>query len=354
MANFRWNILKVIVLSALFGFLSGVLGGLLIASVYAPVYGLHEQINNTSVARTGLLKETDRQTKMQSAIVSFYINRGGIPGSEDRVGYGTLLTTDGWIVTSQKVLRSGAGRLMVITSDRASYTLEKIIADSSTDAAFVKIKAERMPTLGTASAGDVSPDATLFSSDSNKRVYRLRYLGITYSEGSENTLHSSEKLEKFLFVSSPDTNIQPGGPLINGNGELVGIIDDVPSGRAVPFEYVYPAFRELLKTGKALRPYLGVNYLDLSALLYLRKETARGAEIISGAGRRGVLRGSPAADSGIVEGDIILKVNEDELGNKTSLSEVVSQYQIGSSISLLIRHKNGNEENKEVVITEKP
>ncbi len=355
MRGFRWNILKVVILSALFGFASGILGGLVIAGLYAPVYGLHEQINNASPVRTGILKEAERANKMQSALISFYINRqNSYLSADDRVGFGIMLTTDGWIATSEQVLRSGASRLIAVSSDRTVYPLEKVVVDSATRAAFVKIKGEKMPTLGTAGARDILGDAILLTTDTNKKIFKARYIGITYTEGEENYLQSSEILGKYLFVSQLDLGLQPGGPLINNNGEVVGIIVDAVAGKAIPFDYVYPAFRELLKTGRVSRPYIGLNYFDLSSLLYLRKGIARGAEISGISGKRGVLRGGPAANAGLVEGDIILKVNDDELSYKTSFSEAISQYQIGSNITLLIRHADGKEESKEVVLAGKP
>ena len=353
--NFRWNILKVVVLSALFGFISGILGGLIIASIYAPIYGIKDQIYGQAVARTGILKEAERAGKMHSALVSFYVNRqNGVPVSEDRLGYGTTLTTDGWIVTTQKVLRNGAYRTLAVAGDRRIYTIEKIVSDPFTNVVFVRLKAERMPVLGTASAGDLPADSVLGTADANRKVYKIKTLGIAYANGEEDNVQSSEKLNKFLFVSSVGAELSSGGPLINNNGEIVGIVDDAEQGRAIPFEYVDSVFRELLKSGKATRPYLGVNYLDLGSHLYLRKDVSRGAEITPSAKARGVLRSSPAANIGIVEGDIILKIDDVEIGYNASLSEVVSQYQIGSAVSFVIRHGDGKEETKGVVFAEKP
>lgn len=345
----------MVVLAALFGFISGILGGLIVASMYAPIYGLKDQIYGQTVARTGMLKEAERAGKMHSALISFYINRqNGTPSSEDRLGYGTALTTDGWVVTTSKVMRNGALRTMAVAGDRRVYTIEKIVQDSFTNIVFVHLKGERMQALGTSSAGDLPPDSVLSTADANRKIYKMKTLGLAYVSGEEDNVQSSEKLNKSLFVSSVDTGLSPGGPLINNNGEIVGIIDDAESGKVIPFEYIDPAFRELLKSGKAARPYLGVNYFDLGSYLYLRKDTFRGAEIAPSAKARGVLRNSPAANAGIVEGDIILKVDDVELGYNASLSEIVSQYQIGSSASFVIRHASGKEETKEIIFSEKP
>lgn len=353
--NFRLNILKIIGLSALFGFFSGILGGLIIASIYAPVYGLRDEIVRSPLIRGGVLKETEKLARLNAALVTFYVNRhGGIPVAEDRVGYGTLLTADGWVVTSAKVLRLGSSKLIAVTGDRSVRAVDALVSDTATNAVFLRIKGERLGTLGAAAAGDLLSDSTLGTIDAANHFYKLKFLGLSYIDGDEDELKSSEKLTKFAFVAAPEPGLAPGGPVINSNGELIGVLDDPTSGKVIPFEYLVLTFRGLLKSGHATHAYLGVYYRDLSAILYINKKSDRGAEIVSPSGARGVLRGSPAASTGLVDGDIILRVDDEELNSKVSLSEALAQYENGAVVNLLVLSSGGKEERKEITLGEKP
>lgn len=353
--NFRLNILKIIGLSTLFGFFSGILGGLIIASIYAPVYGLKDEIVRSPLIRGGALKETEKLARMNAALVTFYVNRhGGIPVAEDRVGYGTLLTTDGWVVTSAKVLRLGSSKLIAVLGDRSVRPVERIVPDTGTNAVFLHIKGERLGTLGAGAAGDLLSDAMVGTGDAANHFYKFKFLGLSYTDGDEDELKSSEKLTKFAFVATPEPGgLAPGGPVINNNGELIGVFDDPASGKVIPFEYLALAFRELLRSGHTSHGYLGVYYRDLSAILYINKRSDRGAEIVSPSGGRGVLRGSPAASAGLVDGDIILRVGDEELSSKLSLSEALASYENGAVINLLVLSKDGKEERKEIILGEK-
>ncbi len=352
MVVFRWSLLKITVLSVFFGFLSGILGGLLISSIYAPVYGIREELSHTPVSRNLFLKESERIEHSRAALVAFYSNKHpGAPTANDRLGYGSLLTADGWIVTTQQVLKGWqAKQLIAITGDRSAHSVEQVIFDNATEAVFVRIAGSRFTPLATAAARDLSDDSTFLTGNAGRLLFRPKFLGIAYADGKESDLQASEKLNKYIFFTPADDLSSSGGPLINASGELVGVIADASLGRAIPFEYLSPALRSLLKTGQITRAFLGINYSDLGASLAMPKEAERGAYVRSLGIRRGVLRGSPAAEAGFKDGDTVLNVDGTELNFKTSLSEAVSEYQAGAKIEFLIRHADGKEEIKEVTL----
>ncbi len=355
MAQFRWKILKVIALSALFGFVSGILGGLIIANAYAPVYGLREETARPPVERGGPQRESDKIEKAESALVTFYALRGRpLPAYEDRLGYGTMLTSDGWAVSTSKVIRLGASKIGAITGDRAVHEVELIVADKATDAVFVKIKGDRFTALGGGAGRNTASGASLLAVDTGRRVYRPQFLGLGYIGGSSGDLQSSEKLAKAVFVSNLTGMDLPGGALLDASIDIVGVVANPAKGEVIPFEYLAPAFRELLKQGKAMRPFLGVNYIDLGASPVKRPEGERGALITGLGGLRGVAKGSPAAVAGLLDGDILLKVDDDELTSKINLSERIAEYPPGAAIRLHLRHKDGREEIKEIVLGARP
>ncbi|MBI2099204.1 serine protease [Candidatus Uhrbacteria bacterium] len=355
MPQFRWKILKIIFLSSVFGLISGILGGLIIAGVYAPVYGIKESFLRPPVDRGGLEKENDKIERANLGLVTFYVNRGKAPPTyDDQLGYGAMLTSDGWAVTTSKVARLGTAKILAVTGDRAPHQVESIIYDTATDAAFLRIKGERFAAVGGGSSRELSPGAELLAVDYLKNVYRPKFLGINYINGEANEIQSSEKTKKSVFVSgTKDINL-PGGPLFDEKSNLVGVLTDPLRGTAIPFEYLSPAFRELLRQGKIARPFLGVNYIDLGATLSKREDGERGALIASSGGRRGAVRGGPAQLAGLEDGDVILKIDDDELTAKISLSERIAEYPVGASARFAIRRKDGREETKEITLKARP
>lgn len=342
------------VLSALFGFISGILGGLLIANIYAPIYGIKEEFNRPPPARGGAQRDAERASRAQSSLVTFYVNRGRPPVAEDRVGYGTLLTADGWIVTTSRVMRNGALKTVAVTADRTPHVIERMASDIATDAVFVRISGERFTALGGGSSRELPRDAYLFSVDSAGRFYRPNFLGVNYPEGVEAEVQSSEKLRKFLFVGKMDGLTLPGGSILNSSGDIVGIILDPAKGQAIPFEYLVAPFRELLRSGKPARVYLGVNFIDLGATSVKRKEGERGALLVGTSKVKAVLPGSPAENAGFIPGDIILKVDEDELSSRVGLSESIAGYEPREVLRINLRHADGVEETKEVTLGARP
>lgn len=343
MAQFRWNILKVIGLAALFGFVSGILGGLIIASIYAPVYGIKEELSRVVPNRGATIRDNDKIDIAKSTLVTFYLNRAPRAiGAADRLGYGTLLTTDGWVITSAKVLRNGAASTLVITGDKKVYGIEKVFLDSATELAFIRLKGnDNFDAIGTSVARDLPFGSEILTIDAWNRVYRPIFTGISYINGEERQEQSSEKIRKFAFVTNTSQIDFLGGPLIDGSGKLIGVLLDPQSGRAAPIEHISVPFRALLRVGLLGRLSLGVTYVDLGGLVAPGANGDRGALISS-------LSGSGSRD--FVVGDIILKVDGYELTSKLSLSQILADYEIGARVLFEIKHVNGNMETKEVVL----
>jgi S1-C subfamily serine protease len=152
--------------------------------------------------------------------------------------------------------------------------------------------------------------------------------------------------------------IAEGTPLFGLRGELIGITNS-GENKANPTSFWQKNFFTLIKNEEIKRPYLGVHYLDLSSSPGMEKNFSQnktaGALIWSdkALGIAGVIKNSPAEKAGLRDGDIILKINSEELTAKTNLADIVADYAPGIKIRLTIS-RNEEEKTVEAELTNSP
>lgn len=297
------------------------------------------------------------------------IQSGGFFGSFTQAGAGTgiILTEEGLLVTNKHVVPENPSALSIVLSDGREFDdIEVIGRDPFNDIAFLKINGASG--LKTAKLGDSS-------------VMRVgeRVVAIGNALGQfENTVTSgiisglgrpviagefgdSEQLQN-LFQT--DTAINPGnsgGPLVNMSGEIIGINTAVAGdaeniGFAIPINDVKPGIASVQDSGRLVRPYLGVRYIAITDDVAEEFDLSvkRGAYIVSDANSSAIIGGSPAEKAGLREEDIIVKVEGDEINEKSPLVTLVSKHAVGETINLTVIRSDGNEEVVQVTLEEAP
>src|SRR5690606_5968837 len=144
----------------------------------------------------------------------------------------------------------------------------------------------------------------------------------------------------FLFdLVQTDAPINPGnsgGPLVNLAGEVIGINTLVAGqaesgvqaegiGFALAINTVKDIATQLVTTGRAIHPYMGIEYIPLNPAIAAQI----GSSATSGVLVRNVVSGSPAAAAGLQADDIITQIDGQELENESSLAEIVNMHAPG-------------------------
>jgi len=262
-------------------------------------------------------------------------------------GSGFIWDDSGYIVTNYHVVQDG-NAWSVTLSDNSTYDAELIGTEPSKDIAVVKINAPRAKlhpvTVGSSENLRVGQKVIAignpFGLDQTLTTGVVSALGRQIKSGNNRTIDG---------VIQTDAAINPGnsgGPLLNSQGELIGINTAIYStsgsnagiGFAVPVNIVKRVVPQLIRYGKVIRPGLGVSIVDDS---FARRWGIKGVIIgrvqPGGAAARAGLRGISQNRWGEVRlGDIIIGINGKPVNNFDELSNELERYQIGETVTVNI------------------
>lgn len=261
------------------------------------------------------------------------------------LGSGFLISPDGYVVTNNHVISGRDGQKLVDTitvtlSDRREYKARVIGRDPLSDLALLKIEGQNLPYVqfGNSEGTRVGDWALAIGNPFG--------LGGTVTAGIVSALHRGIQgggaYDRYIQTDASINQGNSGGPLFDLNGNVIGINTAIFSptggnvgvGFAIPAELAKPVIDQLRGNGKVRRGYLGVQIQGMSpamaSSLGLPKD--RG-EIIAGVEPKG-----PASAAGLKQGDVVMKVNGQEVTPDNSLSYIVANLPIGATVPVeLIR-----------------
>ncbi len=295
--------------------------------------------------------------------------QNGTQSQEVGGGSGFLVSNDGLIVTNKHVVDQTNAQYTVYTNDGKKYTAKVIARDPVLDIALIKITPPQGVSFPYLSLGDsdtlqigqsviaIGNALGQYSNSVSVGVVSGLARSITAGDESGNT-------EVLDHVIQTDAAINPGnsgGPLLNLSGDVIGVNVAIAQGSqnigfALPINSVKQSIESVEATGKIVRPYLGIRYLQIDAELKDANNLSvdYGALVKAGANNElAVIPGSPADKAGIVENDIVLEVDGIKLDSSTSLSSIIREKKIGQVVNLKILHK-GVQKNVSVTLEAAP
>lgn len=288
----------------------------------------------------------------------FGYGRGGM--YQQSAGTGIILNSDGLILTNRHVVPPGTTEVSVTLSDGSVLEKVKVLGRTnsrdSLDIAFLKVEDKEGHTLKPARIGDSSAmkvgDPVVAIGNALGQFQNTVTSGIISGYGrsvqaADGSGASVENLDDLFQTDAAINEGNSGGPLVNINGEVIGINTAIASGSqnvgfAIPINNVKGLISSVQQTGRLERPYLGVIYIMLTD--DLAKEynlpVRRGAYIpaVSQLGDAGsaIVPGGPAEAADLKEGDIITKVNGRDINEKKSLVSLLSSHKPGDKVELSV------------------
>jgi serine protease Do len=171
---------------------------------------------------------------------------------------------------------------------------------------------------------------------------------------------SSESLQNLFQTDAAINQGNSGGPLVNTNGEVIGINTAVAGGDAqnigfsIPINDAKGLIDGVLANGELRRPYLGVQYVQLTPALAeeLNLSVDQGAYINDSNGG-GIVGGSPAAAAGLQGKDIITKINDQNVDRNNTLASVIGRFKVGDKVTITYI-RGGDTKTTEATVGELP
>jgi putative serine protease PepD len=286
-------------------------------------------------------------------------------------GSGFIIDKRGYILTNNHVV-ANAQKITVTLSSGKKLSATLVGRDATSDIAVIKI-----------SDGKLDNVATLGDSDKLKVGQKAIAIGNPFGLGHTLTTGIVSALNRSIITSDniqmdnliqTDTAINPGnsgGPLLNSNGEVIGINTVIYSlsggyegiGFAIPINRAKEVAAELITSGRVARPWLGIEQININELSgYLDLGINDGVLIVQ------VITGSPAYQAGLrggsrivtigryrlpIGGDIITAIDNDPISNETDLNRFLNKKKVGDIVNVKI-FRNGSLLGIPVTLMEKP
>jgi serine protease Do len=268
---------------------------------------------------------------------------------QNSLGSGVVVTNEGHIITNNHVVDQ-VDEIEVQLSDGQTKKARLVGADEQVDLAVLKIDNPGVKPLKLADSDTVQPGDFVLAIGNPFGFEETVTEGIISSKGRPN------RSDFFGELLQTDAAINPGnsgGPLINLRGEVIGINTAIASttggsqgvGFAIPSNTVRTALESLLKQGRIIRGYLGIQTRGL--------QPGESGTDTDGVTVADVLAGSPAAQAGVQPGDVIRKFDGREVKNFTALRTLVAQTQLNKQVELEIL-RDGKPLNVKAQIKEQP
>jgi len=252
------------------------------------------------------------------------------------LGSGVIIDPSGTIVTNDHVIR-GASAVHVVLADGRQIDAEVVGADAQNDLAVLRIQSKTpLPAAKLGTSSDLMIGETVVAIGSPFGLTK------TVTSGVLSAMGRSFKANDQLYIDflQTDAAINPGnsgGPLLNLDGEVVGINTAIFSGAqgigfAIPVDKVRRIVQELKSFGKVRPAWVGINAMDLTAA------TARklGWDRSDGVLVESVDPGSPAAQAGVHPGDIVAELGGSPVKDADELQARLRGYPARAAMPLVL------------------
>jgi Do/DeqQ family serine protease len=274
----------------------------------------------------------------------------GIPEqSAERVergtGSGFILNGNGTILTNAHVVE-GVDEVTVTLKDGRELRGTVMGADLLTDVAVIKVEANDLPSVAIGNSEALRPGEWAIAIGNPLGLDNTVTAGIISATGrSSAQVRVSDKRVQFIQTDAAINPGNSGGPLLNERGEVIGINTAIIGnaqgiGFAIPINQARAIAEQLIATGRVEHAYLGIQMRTLTPALRDEINAAPQAGVRVQADR-GVLiweiaRSSPAAQSGLQAGDVILSMNGQAIENAEAVQRIVEATKVGEAIAMTI------------------
>jgi len=280
---------------------------------------------------------------------------------ERGTGSGFIINKEGDIITNAHVV-SGADKVTVILKDGRQLEGKVIGSDELTDVAVVQVKSDNLPSVSLGSSLNLQPGDWAIAIGNPLGLDNTVTSGIISAIGRNSGQIGVDKRVSFIQTDAAINPGNSGGPLLNQNGEVIGVNTAIIQGAqglgfAIPIETAQRIAKQLIQTGKVSRAYLGIQMVTVNPTVknQINQDTELGIKISEDKGVliTRVVVDSPAAKAGIKRGDVITKFDDKEILTADQVTQLVEGRAVGDKIRMEIK-RNGQVVDLNVEATQFP
>jgi len=250
-------------------------------------------------------------------------------------GSGFIINQEGYILTNEHVVRK-ADTIKVTLSDGREFDGEVVGSDVTSDMAIVKIQADHLPTATLGDSDKLRVGQIVIAIGNPYGLQQTVTMGVVSAKGRTIPTGTGGHIYK-NFIQT-DTAINPGnsgGPLLNVKGEVVGINTAIIPyaqgiGFAIPINIAKRNIDDLINLGKVRRSWLGVYIQEVTPEIAEQFDLSEAKGVLVG----DVVEGGPAEEAGMERGDIVAKVNNEEVNSPEELQNKIRSIEIGEKANI--------------------
>ncbi|OYQ64396.1 serine protease [Pseudanabaena sp. SR411] len=264
---------------------------------------------------------------------------------ERGTGSGFIINKEGDIITNAHVV-SGADKVTVILKDGRQIEGKVLGSDELTDIAVVQVKPDNLPTVSIGSSANLQPGDWAIAIGNPLGLDNTVTAGIISAIGRNSGQIGVDKRVSFIQTDAAINPGNSGGPLLNQNGEVIGVNTAIIQGAqglgfAIPIETAQRIAKQLIANGKVSRAYLGIQMVtvDPNVKKQVNQDTEFGIQISEDKGVliTRVVDDSPAAKAGAKRGDVIVKFNDKEILSADQVTQLVEDRAVGDKIRMEVK-----------------
>jgi serine protease DegQ len=300
-------------------------------------------------------KEVQRRGAPDDPLYRYFF--GDPRGGSDRIaslGSGVIASADGYVLTNNHVVQA-ADEIAVALSDGRQLEAKLVGADPESDLAVLKIDARDLPVITFGRSDSLNVGDVVLAIGNPFDVGQTVTMGIVSALGRTDL--GINTFENFIQTDAAINQGNSGGALVDSNGHLVGINSAIFSrsggsigiGFAIPSTLVIQVMDQLIKTGKVVRGFFGVEPEDLTPDLAAVLKLPHSEGVVL----KGVQRSGPAGKAGLEPGDVMLSINGQTVQNRRAMLNQISQLRPGTAARVKVA-REGKEVELQVIVGERP
>lgn len=277
------------------------------------------------------------------------------------LGSGVIIAADGYIATNNHVIEN-AEAITVILPDRREFQAKLVGRDPNTDLALLKINVNKLPTVKLGNSDEVLvgewvlavgyPFSLSTTATAGIVSAKGRNIGIIEASQQAAAEQASGAIESFIQTDAAINPGNSGGALVNTRGELIGINAAIASmtgsyagyAFAIPVNLAKKILDDFKEFGEVRRGILGVSFPSPSIEDQFLKQQGIKPGSVNGVFITDIQGGSAAAAAGLKAGDIIQKIDGQQIYSSSEFSERIARRRPGDEVKLTYL-RNGKAQN---------